>query len=90
VTLTNELPVIVPVLNIVVSAVALLIITVLAIRRDANDRIFILEATLWCATLVLLAGALFQANLLPLDWWIVIGSGGRIATLIGLIGLVTR
>ncbi len=74
----NDLPSWVPVFNLVASVTALAL-AVLGLRFVGW--IVAYRAALALALVVLLAGALFQANILPLWAWVVFGSGGRLVLL---------
>lgn len=90
-TFTNELPVLLPWLNVAFSALTLAVVTWgLYVHRHHELRTIIGGVVLWIAILVLLSGALFQANVLSLEWWIVLGSGGRIAVFVGVLALATQ
>lgn len=80
-TTTNELPFAVPLFNLAVSLLAMAGISWITIRRSQSTRRLLINLTGLTAILVLVAGALFQANMLPLSVWVLIGSGGRLAVL---------
>ncbi len=74
----NDLPSWVPVFNLVASVTALAL-AVPGIRMFGW--VVAYRAALAVALVILTAGAAFQANLLPLWAWIVLGSGGRLVVL---------
>lgn len=85
-TVHNELPLLVPWVNIVLSALALLASVVFWAKSGGP---ILGNAAMIIACLVLLAGALFQANLLSLDLWIVLGTGGRFLVAAAAIAFAT-
>ena len=80
---TNVLPTALPWINLILSAIVLVMLLVLTWRRMRSPRrplrILLLDWACIVAALVLVAGAAFQANLIPLDPWVVVGTGGRVA-----------
>lgn len=71
----NVLPELLPYVNI---GASLMGVSLTIILFHLWHRKLVVSAML-AAALVNLAGALFQANLLPIDLWIIIGTGGRFA-----------
>lgn len=83
---SNDLPSWVPIFNLVASLTALGL--VVPILRVLNWSV-VYRVALAVALVILVAGALFQANILPLWVWVIVGAGGR-GTVLALIvvGLV--
>lgn len=76
--MTNDLPSWVPIFNTVVAAVAL-VLAVPGLR--SLGWIAAYRAALAVALVILLSGALFQSNIMPLWLWVIVGSGGRLVLL---------
>lgn len=71
----NFLPLWLPIGNIVTSVIGLIAVLILLKQGKVNK---LIGLGLFFFVLVCVAGALFQANLLGLPFWIVFGTGGRI------------
>lgn len=87
----NELPTFLPWVNLAVSVAAVALVawmTVASYRHATSGRVRLLHVGKLLAVIVLVAGAAFQANLIPLEAWGAIGTGGRILVLIVLMALV--
>ena len=91
--LHNELPALVPAVNLVVSIAMLVGAIVLTARRlhrsGRRSMYLLLDIALVVTCIVLTTGAAFQANWLPLDLWVAIGTGGRIAALVVVLVLAS-
>lgn len=82
---TNDVPTWLPVFNLVASLAAML----LAIPGFRSGWTVAYRSAFAVSLVILLGGALFQANILPLWAWVLIGSGGRLAVLaLVVVGLV--
>lgn len=79
---TNELPAAVPWMNLAISVLALVGVVWITFTRSQSTRRLLINLTGLTAIAVLTAGAMFQANLLSLDMWVLIGTGGRIGVLV--------
>lgn len=78
----NELPYALPWMNLIISVIAFMAITWILVRRSQGVRRLFINMTGWTAIAVLVAGAAFQANIIFLDLWVLIGTGGRLAVLV--------
>jgi cyanate permease len=73
--ITNVLPEWLPFLNIISSLMTFILVLYLIKKLPGQRNVLIIVLVL---AVVMLSGALFQANLMGLPLWIVLGSGGRI------------
>lgn len=71
----NELPIWLPIGNIVTSIIGL-VLAIWIIKEGKYNKLIGLGFA--CFVLVCVAGALFQANIIGLPLWIILGTGGRI------------
>lgn len=76
--IANDLPSWVPTFNMV-AAIASLILILPGLRSRGWVPAY--KVALVVALVILFAGALFQANILPLWAWVIFGSGGRLLVL---------
>lgn len=81
--IANDLPGWLPTFNLVISLAALALVPGLRSGYSGAYR-----AALGLSIIVLVAGAAFQSNILPLWAWVILGSGGRLAVL-GLVVIGT-
>jgi hypothetical protein len=80
----NELPRWIPFFNIGSSLVAVLLSLLLLYKSESKfDKL--MSLVFLVASLILIAGALFQGNLLALWLWEIIGSGGRVVFVVLLL-----
>lgn len=88
------LPTVVPLANLLISAVAFALIVYITVRRWRLERhvsrLFVVDlmGVVMCG--VLLAGALFQAGLMGTDLWTALGTGGRLIILAGFAALLLQ
>lgn len=81
--ITNELPAWLPLANLIIRAVAFVLILAFVVRRHAltgvgEPRWITLEMATLVACFILVAGAAFQNNWLSLNDWTIVGTWGSV------------